>query len=460
MTRQPPPPAGPPAPTGAADAGLVRRLQGRVGIALAERRQAARAGGRPLTAGDERQLALAVVADVVAGHVADLLAAGRPAPAPGEQRRLGDALHARLFGAGRLQPLLDDPQVEDILINGCDEVWLTYADGRKQRGAPVADDDAELVELIQTLGSYAGLNPRPFDPANPELDLRLPDGSRLSATLRVCERPAVAIRRHRFPRVLLADLVGNGTLTGELAGFLAAAVRARQNIVIAGETGSGKTTLLRALVNAVPPGERLIVVEQSRELNLRAHPDLHPDVVEYEAALDNSEGRGGVGMARLVRRTLRMAPDRVIVGEVLGPEIVAMLNAMSQGNDGSLTTIHADHPRGVFHRVAVYAMQADPPLGWETAHALMAGCLDFVVFLRRDRDHHGQPRRVVSDVLEVAGWDGTRVQSSAVFAPGPDGRPARAAGGVHLVRAAELADAGWDPSPTAGGGPAVWVVSP
>ncbi len=446
---------------GSVDPALVRRLQGRVGELLADRRQTARAAGRPLAAADERQLALAVAADAVAGHVADLLAAGQPAPAPGEQRGLADALHARLFGAGRLQPLLDDPQVEDILINGCDEVWLTYADGRKQPGPPVAESDAELVELIQTLGSYAGLNPRPFDAANPELDLRLPDGSRLSATLRVCERPAVAIRRHRFPRVLLADLVGNGTLSGELAGFLAAAVRARQNIVIAGETGSGKTTLLRALVNEIPPAERLIVVEQNRELNLRAHPDLHPDVVEYEATVANSEGRGTVSVARLVRRTLRMAPDRVIVGEVLGPEIVAMLNAMSQGNDGSLSTIHADHPRGVFARIAVYAMQAEPPLGWETAQALIAGSLDFVVFLRRHRERRSGQSRLVSDVLEVAGWDGTGVQSSAVFSPGPDGHAARTPG-VHMLRAAELAEAGWDPNPAsaAGRGAAVWVVSP
>jgi pilus assembly protein CpaF len=427
------------------DVALVRRLQGRVGELLDERRRAARAAGRPLAGEDERQLAQAVIAEVVGEHVVGLLAAGGQPPSAEGQRVLVEALHALLFGAGRLQPLLDDPQVEDILINGCDEVWLVYADGHKVRGAPVAESDSELVELVQTLGSYAGLNPRPFDPANPELDLRLPDGSRLSATLRVCERPAVAIRRHRFPRVLLADLVDNGTVTGELAGFLAAAVRARQNIVIAGETGSGKTTLLRALVNEIPPVERLIVVEQSRELNLRAHPDLHPDVVEYEATLDNSEGRGAVSMARLVRRTLRMAPDRVIVGEVLGPEIVAMLNAMSQGNDGSLTTIHADHPRGVFHRIAAYAMQAEEAVGWETAHALMAGCLDFVVFLRRLRGNRGiESRRMVSDVLEVAGWDGTRVQSSAVFAAGPHGLAVRCPG-VQLLRHAELAEAGWDP---------------
>ena len=396
---------------GSVDPALVRRLQGRVGELLADRRQTARAAGRPLAAADERQLALAVAADAVAGHVADLLAAGQPAPAPGEQRGLADALHARLFGAGRLQPLLDDPQVEDIIVNGCDEVWLTYADGRKQPGPPVAESDAELVELIQTLGSYAGLNPRPFDAANPELDLRLPDGSRLSATLRVCERPAVAIRRHRFPRVLLADLVGNGTLSGELAGFLAAAVRARQNIVIAGETGSGKTTLLRALVNEIPPAERLIVVEQNRELNLRAHPDLHPDVVEYEATVANSEGRGTVSVARLVRRTLRMAPDRVIVGEVLGPEIVAMLNAMSQGNDGSLTTIHANTPRDAVSRLEVMVSLANANMQLISIRQQISSAVHLFVQTARLSDG---TRRVVN-LTEVSGMEGDVITLQDIF---------------------------------------------
>jgi Flp pilus assembly CpaF family ATPase len=411
---------------------------------LDERSRSAGSSGRPVVGEDARQLARAVAAEVVGEHVFEALAAGQPAPPPEAQQELLEALFARLFGAGRLQPLLDDPQVEDILINGCDEVWLTLADGRKVSGPAVADSDAELIELVQTLGSYAGLNPRPFDAANPQLDLRLPDGSRLSATQRVCERPAVAIRRHRLTQVFLTDLVHNDTLTLEAAWFLAAAVRARQNIVIAGATRVGKTTLARALVNEIDPDERLIVVESSRELNLRAHPDLHPDVVEFEARVANSEGHGAVTMAELVRRTLRMAPDRVIVGEVLGPEIVAMMNAMSQGNDGSLTTIHADTPRGVFHRIAVYAMQAAEAMRWDTAHALIAGSLDFVVYLRRTPGAGGRPRRIVTDVLEVAGWDGQRVQSSAIFTPGPDGRAVRSPG-VGVLRAAELAEAGWDP---------------
>jgi Flp pilus assembly CpaF family ATPase len=250
--------------------------------------------------------------------------------------------------------------------------------------------------------------------------------------------------------VILSDLVGNATITAELAAFLSAVVKARRNVMIAGETDSGKTTLLRAMVNEIDASERICTVENSLELGLRAHPELHPDVVELEAAPANSEGAGAVSMAQLVRRTLRMNPDRVIVGEVLGPEVVTMLNAMSQGNDGSLSTIHARTPRGVFDRIATYARQAEERLDLEATHQLIAGgeggtgALDVVVFLRKTRpgtpplpdaqseivalSSTGAPaagtRRVVSTVLEVTGFD-QRVQASEVFTPGPDGRARR-----------------------------------
>ncbi|MGQ0631503.1 MAG: CpaF family protein [Sporichthyaceae bacterium] len=365
------------------------------------------------------------------------MAAGREPPAPEEERALADAVHARLFGAGRLQVLLDDPSIENVDINGCDEVFVSYADGRRERVGPVAASDAELVEQVQLLAAYAGLSARVFDDANPELDLRLPDGTRLSAVRRVTARPAVSLRRHRYPKVFLSDLVGNGTLSVELAAFLAAIVRARRNVMIAGETDAGKTTLLRAMVNEIEPRERICTVETSLELGLRAHPELHPDVVELEAAPANSEGVGAVGLAQLVRRTLRMNPDRVIVGEVLGPEVVTMLNAMSQGNDGSLSTIHARTPRGVFDRIATYARQASERLDLESTHQLIAGgeggngALDFVVFVRKARTTDGaldSPaagiRRFVSTVLEVNGYD-RRVQASEVFTAGSDGRAVR-----------------------------------
>jgi pilus assembly protein CpaF len=417
------------------DHGMVRRLQAEVADRLAAARRDARASGRlPLAGEDERQHARAVIAAVVADEIARSMAAGHEPPSTAAERMIAEAVHARLYGAGRLQVLLDDPAIENVDINGCDEVFVSYADGRRVRVDSVAATDAELIEQVQVLASYAGLSARAFDDANPELDLRLPDGTRLSAVRRVTARPAVSLRRHRYPKVFLADLVGNGTLSPDLAAFLSAVVRARRNVMIAGETDAGKTTLLRAMVNEIPAQERICTVENSLELGLRAHPELHPDVVEMEAAPPNSEGVGAVGMAALVRRTLRMNPDRVIVGEVLGPEVVTMLNAMSQGNDGSLSTIHARTPRGVFDRIATYARQATERLDLEATHQLIAGgeggtgALDFVVFLRKTRcavDVDPAPvRRCVSTVLEVNGFD-RRVLASEVFAPGPDGRAVR-----------------------------------
>ncbi len=341
------------------DTRLVARLREEVAEVLArQRREDVAAGLTAMNAEDERQFARAVIGRVLEGHVRREIAEGRTPPSPEEDREIADGIHAALFGVGRLQPLLDDPMVENIDINGCDRVFVGYADGREVMAAPVADSDEELIELVQILGAYGGLSSRSFDTSNPQLDLRLPDGSRLSALMGVCARPALSIRRARLARVRLDDLVRNGSLTTELAAFLSAAVLARKNIMIAGATNAGKTTLLRGLANEIPAQERLVTVERSLELGLGEFEDLHPNVVAMEERLPNSEGQGAIRMAELVRRSLRMNPSRVIVGEVLGDEIVTMLNAMSQGNDGSLSTIHANSSLEVFNRIATYAIQS------------------------------------------------------------------------------------------------------
>ncbi|HEU0101706.1 MAG TPA: ATPase, T2SS/T4P/T4SS family, partial [Mycobacteriales bacterium] len=321
--------------------------------------------------------------------------------------------------------------------------FVGYSDGREERHPPVAENDEEFVELIQVLAANVGLTSRPFDAANPQLDLRLPDGSRLSAVMGVCSRPSVSIRRSRMGKVFLDDLVGAGTMTPDLADFLRAAVRARKNIMIAGSTNAGKTTMLRALANEIPSSERLVTVERALELGLDSFPELHPNVVSFEERLANSEGLGAVTMAELVRRSLRMNPSRVIVGEVLGDEIVTMLNAMSQGNDGSLSTIHANSSVEVFNRISTYALQAQEHLPIEATHMLIAGAINFVVFLRRRNDYEsgGALTRVIESVREVTGVDG-RVLSSEIFAMGTDGR-ARSHAPVECVD--DLAEAGWDP---------------
>ncbi|HEV3291938.1 MAG TPA: ATPase, T2SS/T4P/T4SS family [Streptosporangiaceae bacterium] len=424
---------------------LVKRMRAEVGDRLAEQRRLdAAAGMPPMTTEDERQFARALIAGVLEDHARIELSAGRaPVTAP-EEEELAAAVHAALFGVGRLQPLLDDPQIENIDINGCDRVFLSYADGGEVMADPVADSDDELVELIQALAAYSGLSSRPFDTANPQLDVRLPDGSRLSAVMDVTIRPAVSIRRARLGKVFLPDLVGNGTMLPEVASFLAAATAARKNLMIAGATNAGKTTLLRAIVNQITPGERLITVERALELGIDHFPELHPNALALEERLPNSEGQGAISMAELVRRSLRMNPSRVIVGEVLGDEIVTMLNAMTQGNDGSLSTIHANSSLEVFNRIATYAIQSAERLPVEATHMLIAGAVDFVIFIEKRNDYArgGRLRRYVSSIREVTGVDG-RVLSSEAFSPGPDGRAVPRA---PIACAALLAEHGYDPA--------------
>ena len=402
---------------------LVKRFRQEAGDRISEQRREDQAANRmAMSAEDERQFARAIIAQILEGHARSEIATGRTPPDAQAEEAYAKAVHAALFGVGRLQPLLDDNEVENIDINGCDQVFIGYSDGRELQVEPVAETDEELVELIQVLGAYSGLSSRPFDTANPQLDLRLPDGSRLSAVMDVTRRPALSIRRARMGKVFLADMVGNYTLTPEVASFLSAAVLARKNIMIAGATNAGKTTLLRALANVIPPHERLITVERALELGLDQFPELHPNVVAFEERLPNSEGLGAISMAELVRRSLRMNPSRVIVGEVLGDEIVTMLNAMSQGNDGSLSTIHANSSGEVFNRISTYALQAQERLPVEASQMLVAGAIDFVVFVQRRNDYQrgGTLRRVVTSIREVNGVDG-RVLSSEVFADGGEG---------------------------------------
>lgn len=406
------------------DHGLVKRIRAEVGDRLTEQRRLdAAAGMVPMSGEDERQFARALIAQSLEDYARGEIVAGHSPLDAQQEEELAEAVHAALFGVGRLQPLLEDQQIENIDINGCDRVFIGYADGREVMGEPVAESDAELIELIQVLAAYSGLSSRPFDSANPQLDLRLPDGSRLSAVMDVTLRPSISIRRARMGKVFLADLVGNSTMSPEVASFLAAVVNARKNIMIAGATNAGKTTLLRALANQIPAEERLITVERALELGLDHFPELHPNVVAFEERLPNSEGQGTISMAELVRRSLRMNPSRVIVGEVLGDEIVTMLNAMTQGNDGSLSTIHANSSLEVFNRISTYAIQAQERLPVEATHMLIAGAIDFVVFQEKRNEYAqgGRLRRFVSSIREVTGVDG-RVMSSEVFAAGPDGR--------------------------------------
>ncbi|MCY3634256.1 MAG: ATPase, T2SS/T4P/T4SS family [bacterium] len=328
-----------------------------------------------------------------------------------EESFITDEVLATLFGLGSIERLLADDSVENVSINGCDTVWVHHAGGIKRRAEPVAGSDDELVALIRKAASRLGRNERRFDLANPFLDLQLPDGSRLNAVMAVSERPAVSIRRHRHERVTLYDLCDLGTFDETIREFLSAAVRDRMSIIICGGTNAGKTTLLRALLSACDPEERLITIEDRLELGLNADPDRHRDVIEMETRTANIEGSGEITMQQLVRNALAMSPDRLIVGEVRGPEVVDMLAALSTGNDGSMCTIHANSSQAAFSKIATYALRSTERIPVEATNRMIAESINYVIHVRKERDGH----RRVDSVREVTGCSMDEVKSFELF---------------------------------------------
>jgi len=436
------------------DHALVKDLRTRVADGLRGERRSRAESGRPLTSDDARALGHSLTLQALRDHRLDELnASSTPLAPPEEDAEITAAVSALLFGLGRLQPLLDDEAVTNIEINGCDRVWLSLEDGRVTAGPAVADSDTELVELIRSAAAYGGLSSRPFDPANPWLEMRLPDGSRLCALMSVVDRPTVSIRCYRMRRVRLEDLLDRGGMSRQVGAFLRACVLARMNLMVSGETFAGKTTLLRALGNEIPAEERLITAEHFLELGFHHDPDLHRDVVAMEERLPNAEGVGALTLTDLVERSRRMNPDRIIVGEVIGGEIVAMLDAMTQGNDGSLSTIHARSAAMVVHRISTYAMTSAQRLPLEASHLLTAGALDFVVHVAKRRLPDGRVHRHVASIREIVGYDGLQVVSSEVFS---------AAHGAVVGQAgptASITDARVGPLEEYGYSPGAWALA-
>jgi len=410
----------PPGLSSRAQAVLDDLLAQGVGDEVAGWRDNALAAGQPVTAADQRRFATSVIQDRLRLIAERDIANGVGAMSAAEDAVVLRAALDDMFGAGMLDRLLADPMVENIDAFGCDRVWVSYADGRKELGPPLWRSDDDMVQHLRRLGARAGQTERRFDNGAFKLRLQLANGARLFAVMAVTSRPCLSVRQHRKATASIAELRATGMFDRRVEEFLRAAVRARLNLLISGATNAGKTTLLRALLGEVDASERLITIEEYRELGVDQFPERHPDVVSMEARDANTEGEGGVTLAELVRLGLSMNPSRVIVGEVLGDEVIPMLNAMSQGNDGSMCTIHAASSEGVFDRVASYCIQAPERLNRVAANLMMVNAIDLIVFIGKRATDAGVERHVAS-IREVVAAEGDTISSNEIFRRGPDG---------------------------------------
>jgi Flp pilus assembly CpaF family ATPase len=367
---------------------------------------------------------------------ADLLHDGEKAWSYEEQQALETATYNALFGLGRLQPLIDDDTVENIIISGAENVWVETTDGELIRKDPVASSDKELLEELAFVAQRSESNARNFTSAHPRLHMRLDGGSRLAAAAWVTARPSVVIRRHRLRRVSLDDLVARDMLSANMAGLLRAAVQARKSIVVAGPQGAGKTTLVRALCAEIPRHEAIGTFETEFELHLHELPDVHEIVHAWEARPGSGEigpdGRqaGEFGLDEALYDSFRFNLSRQIVGEVRGAEVWAMIKAMESGA-GSISTTHAANGEGAVRKLVTCAMEAGPHVTRELATTKLSETIDLVVqvSLRTSQDPN-DPRvwrktRRVSEIVHVAPGEALKGYATThVYRPDPHGGPA------------------------------------
>lgn len=391
--------------------------------------QAAAADGT-MSDGDRRQHGIKIISETVSEWAIKYAATGQPPLTIEQEGTLRRAVYDELFRAGRLQPLLDDPNVENILING-DKVRVDYSDRPSQMWEPIAPSDAELVRLINHIARMGGQGERALTPATPNLNMRLADGSRLAASYGITPRPQIVIRRHRTRGQGLDDLVKLGSIDSTLAAFIKASVKARKNIIIVGSQGVGKTSLLRAAAREIPRTERVGTLESEYELYLHEDPD-GPEVVAYEGRESNGErgpdGRlqGELTLSDLFPQLLRMSLRRIIVGEVRSKEVVPMLHAMNEGEGGSMCTLHARSASLSIERLTTLCLEAGIGMSEQLALRLIAQAVDLVVFIRLvDEtelvDSSGKPgrkHRFVSHVMEITGiGENGRPSHQMIFEP-------------------------------------------
>jgi len=308
--------------------------------------------------------------------------------APLDADRLATEAVDALAGLGPLEALLADPAVTDVLVNAPDQVWVERS-GRLERTAVRFSDAAAVVAAVERAIAPLGLR---LDRASPAVAARLPDGSRLHAVIppAAVDGPVVAVRRFTPAVPDLAAMVAAGSLRPEGAELLAAAVRERRSLLVSGGTGSGKTTLLNVLSAEIPAGERVVTIEDAAELNLRGH------VVRLEARPPNAEGAGEITLRTLVRHALRLRPDRLVVGEVRGPEALDLIQAMSTGHPGSMSTVHANGPAEALWRLETLALSGETRPAADAVRRQLEAAVDLVVHLARRGE-----QRLVEGVAEV-----------------------------------------------------------
>ncbi len=321
-----------------------------------------------------------------------------------ERRRMAAEIQDEILGLGPLEPLLADSSLSDILVNTYRQVYVERRGVLEKASATFQSDD-HLMRIIDKIATSVG---RRVDESSPMVDARLADGSRVNAIIPpiAVDGPILSIRKFSVDPYLMSDLEGFKSLSPAMAEFLAAAVRARMNIMITGGTGSGKTTLLNAMSGYIPHTERIITIEDSAELQLQ-----QPHVVRLETRPPNIEGRGEITQRELVKNALRMRPDRIIVGEVRGAEALDMLQAMNTGHDGSLTTIHANGPRDGLTRLEHMVGISGVTIPALVVRQQIAAALNLLVDVERLVDG----RRVITSIQELTGMEENVVNMQEIF---------------------------------------------
>jgi pilus assembly protein CpaF len=309
-----------------------------------------------------------------------------------------------ILGFGPLQPLLDDPEITEVMVNGPNKIYIERRGVLTKTNITLENDD-QVLRLIEKIILPLG---RRIDADSPMVDARLPDGSRVNAVIPpvAIDGPTVTIRKFDKGKLSIHQLIQFGSLTQGMSEFIKACVIARLNIVISGGTGSGKTTLLNVLSGFIPDNERIVTIEDAAELKL-----LQDHVVRMEAKPPNTEGRNSVSIRDMVRNALRMRPDRIIVGEVRGGEALDMLQAMNTGHDGSLTTLHANTARDAISRLETMCMMAGMDLPVKVIRQQIASAIDLIIQQSRMRDG----ARKVTSITEVSGMEGDTVVMTEIF---------------------------------------------